>query len=158
MEVGTLDIPLSIVPSPLRRFTNQAPPSSTIAIQVQQRPSVTTLPPAPTSLPSVLALSPAPPSTTAIAAPSPAPPSTRVPPGGRYQRWCYAITRQCSSTRIAAMVALIALGAGGYYYYGQYMISLKSWEVGIWKDCRDRAVCQILLFRLDDTEFVIRIS
>lgn len=158
MEVATLDIPLSTLPSPPpRRSTNQAPPSSTTAIQVEQHPSVTTLPPAATSFPSAPALSPALPSTTAIPAPSPVPPSTPVAPSGRYQRWRHAITKQCSSTRIGAVVALIALGVGVYYSYKQYMISLEGWEVGIWKDCRERAVCQTLLFRLDDTEFIIRI-
>jgi hypothetical protein len=33
-----------------------------------------------------------------------------------------------------------AIGVGAYYYYGQYTISWKSWEVGVWKDCHDRAV------------------
>jgi hypothetical protein len=150
MEVGTLDIPLPTLPSsPPQRSTNQTPPSSTTAIQVQQRPSIPTIPPAPSSLHSASVPSLALHSTTAIAASPPALPSTPVPPSGRYQRCCHATTKQCSSTRIGAVVALIALGVGGYYYYGQYMISWKSWEVGIWKDCHDRVVCRALLFKLE---------
>ncbi|KAF8860720.1 hypothetical protein BDZ45DRAFT_741144 [Acephala macrosclerotiorum] len=44
----------------------------------------------------------------------------------------------CSSSRVGVVVGIIALGAGAYYYYGQYAISWKTWQLGIWKDCRDR--------------------
>lgn len=45
-----------------------------------------------------------------------------------------------SSARLSVFLAIIALGSGAYYFYGQYIISWKSWEVGIWKDCHDRSV------------------
>jgi hypothetical protein len=59
--------------------------------------------------------------------------------GAKMKHRC-TITRAFSSSRINALIAAIALGAGIYYFYGQYIISYKTWELGIWKDCRDRAV------------------
>ena len=52
----------------------------------------------------------------------------------------HAITKHLSSARINSLVAVVALGVGAYYYYGQYIISWKSWEAGVWKDCHDRPV------------------
>jgi hypothetical protein len=54
-------------------------------------------------------------------------------------------TKVFSSSRINTFVAVIALGAGAYYFYGQYAISWKSWVVGVWKDCHDREVINHLL-------------
>jgi hypothetical protein len=59
--------------------------------------------------------------------------------GAKMTRRC-TITKAFSSSRINTLIAVITLGAGIYYFYGQYIISYKTWELGIWKDCRDRAV------------------
>jgi hypothetical protein len=59
--------------------------------------------------------------------------------GAKISRRC-TITKAFSSSRINASIAVVALGVGAYYFYGQYIISYKTWELGLWKDCRDRAV------------------
>jgi hypothetical protein len=48
----------------------------------------------------------------------------------------------CSSSRINTLIAVLALGLGTYYYYEQYIIAWRTWEVGVWKDCRDRVVSE----------------
>jgi hypothetical protein len=49
----------------------------------------------------------------------------------------------CSSARIGAVAAITACIIGAYYAYGQFSISNQAWELGIWKDCRDRAVSSV---------------
>jgi hypothetical protein len=51
---------------------------------------------------------------------------------------CCTITKAFSI--INTLIVVITLGAGVYYFYGPYIISYKTWKLGIWKDCRDRAV------------------
>ena len=36
--------------------------------------------------------------------------------------------------------AAIALALGGYYFFGQYILAKKAYEIGLWKDCHDRDV------------------
>ena len=45
-----------------------------------------------------------------------------------------------SSSRLNVIIALVALAVAAYYFYSQYVISLKAWQLGIWKDCKDRPV------------------
>jgi hypothetical protein len=51
-------------------------------------------------------------------------------------------SKTCSSSHINASIAFVTLGVGAYYFYDQYMISYKSWELCIWKDCHNRPVGQ----------------
>src|SRR5271154_7612580 len=74
--------------------------------------------------------------------------------GAKMSRSC-TITKAFSSSRINALIAVIALGAGVYYFYGQYIISYKTWELGIWKDCRDRAVRRNVPDKCSMTEILI---
>jgi hypothetical protein len=147
MATQTTVIPLSNLQRPaIQGRNNQAPMSSNIFIQAQQRPSAPNFTSASPSIQSTPAL---------LRAPFPAPPT----PSSTSQRWWHATTKHCSSTRVGVLIALIALGVGGYYYYGQYKISWKSWEIGVWKDCRDRVVSQALSFTVDNiSEVITRIS
>lgn len=74
------------------------------------------------------------------------PPESSKPPKSQY--WWHAVSKPLPSSRINSLVAIIALGLGVYYYYGQYVISLKSWEVGVWKDCHDRLVGHFFWFQV----------
>jgi hypothetical protein len=136
MATQTTVIPLSSLQRPAIQGHNQAPISSNTVIQAQQRPSASVS----TSASPPIQLTQA---TLRTASPVPT-------PFTRSQRWWRATTKHCSSTRVGVLIALIALGVGGYYYYGQYKISWKSWEISIWKDCRDRVVSQALSFTVDN--------
>jgi len=50
------------------------------------------------------------------------------------------LTMIFSSSRVGVTVAIAACIVGAYYAWGQYTISVQSWKLGIWKDCRDRIV------------------
>lgn len=67
-------------------------------------------------------------------------PTPQTSSAGAKMSRCCTITKAFSSSRINALIAVITLGVGVYYFYGQYIFSYKTWELGIWKDCRDRAV------------------
>jgi hypothetical protein len=68
-----------------------------------------------------------------------APSIPTLSPGQSLSRWTWS-RNSCSSSRINTWIALIALGIGAYYYYGQYILAWKTWETGLWKDCHDRPV------------------
>jgi hypothetical protein len=89
------------------------------------------------TLPDALVLSRMAVSAVNTASNSPTPQTSSA--GAKMSRRC-TITKAFSSSRINASIAVITLGVGAYYFYGQYIISYKTWKLGIWRDCRDRAV------------------
>jgi hypothetical protein len=102
------------------------------------RPTPTTSP-APNSNNTAVRQSPAQASpTTPVPLPSNAHANQVLPAASHSRRAQF--TKLFSSSCIATIVTIITLGASAYYYYGQYIISEKTWQLGIWKDCRDRHV------------------
>ena len=58
--------------------------------------------------------------------------------------WWKRLTRKCSSTYLTVIMAMVTLGAGAYYFYGQYTIARQTLDVELWKDYHDRKVCNQL--------------